>query len=158
MKLLIASKQGELIGQRKNELDLWVKSMMDESAEFSSCIIKRDLSLVSETKLYSIMESVLKKFKEGEIPVLFIPYPVILDAPECTFLQFTTDFLQATYDIYIEKHAISGKTVFFIYPSVKKNVYVLKNAETRVREYIFVQELESYFSCCTTSSIENEHD
>lgn len=54
VKLLIDSSQGELIGQRKNEFDLWINEMLKESNEFSECIKQRDLSIISNTKLYSL--------------------------------------------------------------------------------------------------------
>jgi len=149
VKLLIDTSQGEMIGQRKNEIVLWINDMLEESSEFSDCIKQRDLSNISNTKLYRIMCSLMTKFASDEAAILFCPFPIVNDVEGSIFLQFATDYLQATYDKLKEQNAIGARETYFIYPSMEKDIFVLRNADSRVREYIETHELGEYFSFYT---------
>lgn len=145
-KLLIDTKQGSLIGERKNNLNLWIQSMIQEASEFSESIRQRDLSSIENMKLYMIMQKALNAVKIDEVAVLFIPYPIVYDYPEFTLLQLTTDFLQAVYDKLVDKTKVLCKRVLFLYPSMEKGVVVLRDANSREREYIKLPEMNEYIS------------
>lgn len=49
VKLLLDSKQGALIGERKNDLQQWIYSMMDECGEFNDCIRNHGIVNVQNT-------------------------------------------------------------------------------------------------------------
>lgn len=153
-KLLIDKTQGALIGDRKNDLIAWFESMMDEVAEFSESIARRDLSLVSTTKLYHLMKERLKSVQANEVAVLFIPYPLVTDHQGSIYLQFATDFLQAVYNEVEAEGVISCKDVFFIYPSIEPDVVVLRNAKTRVREYISALGISEYIRYVVLPSVD----
>ena len=144
-KLLFDKRQGQLIGDAKNDLREWIQVMVDEKIEFAKSIEQRDLSYVVYTQLYGIMKKRIETVREDEIALLFIPFPVVDDYPGAVFMQWATDFLQAVYDrLKIDGH-IRCKNVFFIYPSIELNVYVLR-AANRNREYIRYEDLESIIS------------
>ena len=113
-KLLIDKTQGALIGDRKNDLIAWFKSMKAEADEFSESGERKNLSLVSTTKLYGVMKDRLNSVKANETAVLFIPYPLVDDFQGGTHLQFATDFLQAVYNKLEKDEGISCQEVFFI--------------------------------------------
>lgn len=50
VKLLLDSKQGALIGERKNDLQQWIYSMMRECEEFNDCIRNRDIANIQNTQ------------------------------------------------------------------------------------------------------------
>ena len=142
-KLVFNKKQGALLGDPKNEPDKWVEAMINESFEFSHCIEKRDLSLVRSTQLYGIMKDRIESTKEDENPILFIPFQLVDDCEDCFYLQMATDFLQAVYDRLVEDGIVKKRIVYFIYPSLEPEVYVLRDAN-RKREYIKCAELSQF--------------
>lgn len=154
VKLLIDKKQGSYIGERKNDITQWIKSMMDESAEFSEYINLRGDFDLTTTKLYTVVKDRLQSLKEDEIGILFCPYPIVNDAKGSVFLQFATDFLQAVYDKLDSDGLVRCKGLYFLYPSMEKNVLCLRNGKTRVREYIESQEIGKYISFDTMPSID----
>ena len=142
-KLIFNKKQGALLGDLKNEMVEWIEAMIKESAEFSHCIEKRDLSLVRSTQLYTIMKDRIESTKEDENPILFIPFQLVDDCEDCIFLQMATDFLQAVYDKLVEDGIVKKRIVYFIYPSLEPEIYVLRDANRR-REYIRCAELSQF--------------
>lgn len=146
VKLLINTQQGELIGQKKNELELWINEMRKESSEFSDCIRQGGLTNIRNTKLYGIMYSVMGKFAPDENAILFCPFPLVNEIEGSVFLQFATDYLQAVYNQLKKENVVGTRETYFIYPSMQKNIFVLRNADSRAREYIDASELEEYFS------------
>ena len=149
-KLLIDTKQGALIGERKNELKEWIRSMIDETTEFSECIRQRDLSIIKDMNLYRIMRKAIKSVKADEIAVLFIPYPIVDDFEGSIYLRFATDFLQATYDKLVEEKDILSKKALFLYPSMKEGIVVSRDAKSGSREYIELPELADYIKYSVT--------
>ena len=134
-KLVFNKKQGALLGDSKNELDKWIEVMRNESIEFSHCIEKRDLSLVRSTQLYAIMKDRIESTKEDENPILFIPFQLVDDCEDCLYLQMATDFFQAVYDKLVEDNIVKKRMVYFIYPSLEPEKYVLRDTHRR-REYV----------------------
>lgn len=144
-KLLFDKKQGALVGDPKNELMEWLKEMFNEKTEFSKCIQQRDLSMIVDTKLYSIMKERLKTVKSYEHAILFIPFPIVDEYKGSVFLQFATDLLQAVYNRLRDEGKIGSRRVYFIYPSGNPYEYVLRD-ENHHREYIQCKELENFIS------------
>lgn len=142
-KLVFNNKQGQLIGDPKNQIQDWLQDMTDEKTEFGECIQKRNLSLVKKTKLYQIMKERLESVATDENAILFIPYPIVDDYKESVFLQLATDFLQAVYDQQNKEGIVGNRKVYFIYPSMEAHVYVLRSA-SRTREYIRCDELDDF--------------
>jgi len=152
-KLVFNKKQGQLIGDPKNQIQDWLQAMMDEKVEFAESIQKRDLSLVVSTELYRIMKDRLESVAADENAILFIPYPIVDDYKESVFLQFATDFLQAVYDRLVEDGVVGNRKVYFIYPSMDSHVYVLRSA-SRAREYIRCDELDDFIRYETGYAVE----
>lgn len=150
VKLLLDSKQGGLIGERKNDIIEWIDNMIEECSEFANCIIQRDLSIITDTKLYKIMRERLQSIEKDEVAILFIPFPIVQDFSESVFMQFTTDYLQAIYEKLKTENAFSCGNVFFLYPCSEKEKIVLRNANTREREYITAPEIVEYISFDST--------
>lgn len=144
VKLLIDTQQGTLIGEKKNDLLDWIRTMIDECCEYSQIVLLRDKSAVQGTKLYNVMQQRIQSVKNDENAILFCPYPIVEDIRGAIFVQFNTDFLQAVYDLLRDKGYVCCQSVYFLYPSMEESVYVLRNAETRVREYLDAPELSEY--------------
>ena len=119
----------------------WFNSMQDEIAEFSNAVQERNMEYVKGTKLYAVLKERLDSVKEDENVIFFIPYPIVFDTKSSIFLQFTTDYLQATYNQLKEENLIGERRIFFIYPSMESSIYVLRD-ENYHREYIKCSELD----------------
>lgn len=144
VKLILEKEQGALIGDRKNESEKWIESMLDETSEYSACIEKQDLTIVKDTKLYKIMKKRLNSVKEDEIAILFIPFYIVLEPRDSVIAQFASDFLQAVFDELVANKEVKCKDVYFIYPCSQNGYYVLRNANTKVREYLMFPEMKEY--------------
>lgn len=153
VKLLIDKKQGEYIGNRKNDIIQWINSMMDESSEFSEYIYRHEQFELTTTKLYIVMKEKLNSLKEDETGILFCPYPIVNDSKYHVFLQLATDFLQAVYDKLESDGYVKCKGVYFLYPSMEKNVVCLRNGKSGIREFIESRELGKYISYDTVPII-----
>lgn len=151
-KLIFNEKQGRLIGEPKNKMQGWLQDMTNEKTEFAESIQKRDLSIVKNTKLYRIMKKRLESVNADENAILFIPYPIVDDYEGSTVLQQVTDFLQAVYDQLEEDGVVGNRKAYFIYPSMKPHVYVLRSA-SRKREYIRCDELDDFIKFETRLSV-----
>ena len=152
-KLIFNKKQGQLIGDPKNQIQDWLQAMKNEKGEFAESIQKRDLSLVASTKLYQIMKDRLESVGADENAILFIPYPIVDDQKDVKFLQLATDFLQAVYDRLVEDGVVGNRKVYFIYPSMDSHVYVLRSA-SRAREYIRCDKLDDFIRYETGYAVE----
>lgn len=153
VKLLIDKKQGAYIGERKNNLVQWIKSMKNESIEFSGFISSRGEYDLTTTKLYKIVKDRVESLRDDEIGILFCPYPIVHDDKDSYFLRGVTDFLQAVYDKIVEEKALNCKGIYFIYPSMKKGILCLRDGKTREREYIEFPEIDEYISYDTVGVV-----
>lgn len=153
VKLLLDSKQGALIGERKNDLQQWIRSMMNECGEFNDCIRNRGIANVQNTQLYRILKKRLSSVKADEVAILFCPYPVVNDYQHAVFMQFATDFLQAVVN-ELEEEISACRGAYFLYPSMEKGILVLRDASTRAREYIEAPEIAEYISFDTVPIVE----
>lgn len=153
VKLLLDSNQGALIGERKNDLQLWFKSMIDECEEYNGCIKNRDIMNIQNTQLYGILKNRLSSVKSDEIAIMFCPYPIVDDYQHSVFTQFATDFLQAVIN-ELEVEINACQEVYFLCPSMEKGIMVLREANTRIREYIDAPEIDEYISYYTVPIVE----
>lgn len=142
-KLIFDKKQGALIGDPRNDFNEWIEVMLKEKTEFGECIKKRDISFLETTRLYRIMKARLSTVKQDENAIFFIPFPVVDEFKGSSFLQLTTDFLQAVYNKLDENQLVNDRKLYFIYPSGDSNEYVLRDSGAR-REYIQCEELEGF--------------
>jgi len=145
VKLLLNSKQGALIGERKNDLHQWICSMMEECGEFNACIKNRGITSVQNTQLYSTLKKRLSSVKEDEVAIMFCPYPIVNDFRNSVFMWFATDFLQAVIN-ELEKEISTCPRILFMYPSMEKEIMVLRDGKTREREYIDSPEIAEYIN------------
>ena len=153
VKLLLDSKQGALIGERKNDLQLWIRSMMNECGEFDDCIRNRSIANVQSTQLYGILKKRLLSVKTDEAAILFCPYPVVNDYQHAVFMQLATDFLQAVVN-ELDEEIKACRGVYFLYPSIERGIMVLRDANTKAREYIDAPEIAEYISFDTMPIVE----
>ncbi len=142
-KLLFDKKQGALIGEPKNDLNDWLRVMLDEKIEFGESIMKRDLSFLPTTRLYLVMKERMASVEADENAIFSIPFPIVDEYKGSIFLQHTTDFLQAVYQQLVDDYLVGNRLVFFIYPSEDPHEYVLRDADGR-REYITCEELDDF--------------
>lgn len=136
-----------------DDLQQWIYSMMRECEEFNDCIRNRDIANIQNTQLYGILKKRLSSVKADETAILFSVYPVVNDSQESVFLQFVTDFLQAVVN-EMEENINDCRGVYFLYPSMKKGIMVLREANTRAREYINAPEIAEYISFDTVPMVE----
>ena len=152
-KLLFDKKLGALVGEPKNDFNVWLQAMLDEKTEFGESIMKRDLSFLPTTRLYKVMKERLASVETDENVIFFIPFPIVDEYKESLFLQCTTDFLQAVYQQLVDEGMVGNRQVFFIYPSGDSHEYVLRDADRR-REYITCEELDDFIKFETRIVIE----
>lgn len=146
VKLLFNKKQGAMIGERKNDIINWLKAMDEERAQFSGCIMSRNLSLIVDTQLYKITKERLLTVSQDEDAIFFIPFPIVIDCQNVMFMQFASDYLQVVYDKLEDEGLVGERKLYFIYPSVEPETFVLRSGNSRKREYIKVPELRNIIS------------
>ena len=155
-KLLFDKQQGFLIGDPKNEFNDWLQVMLNEKTEFGRCIKQRDLSFISETRLYAVMKERMTSVKLEENVIFFIPFPIVDEYKGSRFLLGTTDFLQAVYQELVDEGLIGNRKIYVIYPSGDPHEYVLRD-ENRTREYIKCAELEDFITFETRFVMVSRH-
>lgn len=148
VKLVIDDEQGQIIGDKKYNICEWIKIMLQERGEYEESISLRDLSLVRKTKLFRILKERLHGIGADENVILFFPFPIVNDEAGRVFLQLCTDFLQAVYSRLEEDGYVGERNVFFIYPSMNRDEYILRNGHG-MRENIRCEELGDYIVFCT---------
>lgn len=155
-KLLFDQEQGALVGDEKNNLVLWIESMYEESCEFSPLKLREDFNYLENMKLYKVLKSRIETVNQDEKAILFMPYPVVLDFEEANFYHKCTDFLQAVFDKLYQQGYVKCKDVFFIYPSMEKDIYVLRDS-IRNREFIKDSVINEYMEYKIIPSIPKTH-
>lgn len=142
-KLLIDSKQGALIGEKKNDILLWIKDTIEEINEFPRRLREtQDYSFIPKTRLYQIMKDRIATVEEDENVIFFSPFPLVTDSQYNYLTQFSTDYLDAVYKCLTEEGLIGNRRVYYIYHSQEQDVYVLRDDHS-AREYISMPELDS---------------
>ncbi len=155
-KLIIDTKQGALLGERKNSLNLWFDDLISECNEFTvDCIDEDGNQLLRKTKLFKIVKDRVESLKEDENGLLFIPFPIVSDTAHMIFSQFSTDFIQAIYNTLKDDGIIKNRKIYFIYPGMGMNEIVLRDGNYH-REYLNVKELGDYIAFISTSMIEED--
>ena len=143
-KLLMDTKQGKLIGDRKNELGDWIKSFYEECTEFNPIKSREQGFDLSETMLYRTLKKSIESLEADENGVIFIPFPMGNGFTN-SFLSMCSDYLQVAYNKLEEENIVGKRSIYFIYPSEQKNVYVLRDSRLN-KEFIEVDDLEEYAS------------
>jgi hypothetical protein len=155
VKLVLDNEQGQIIGDKKYNICEWIKIMLQERGEYEESIIHRDLSLVRKTNLFRILKKRLHSIGTDENAILFFPFPIVNDEAGRIFLQLGTDFLQAVYSRLEEDGYVGERNVFFIYPSMNRDEYILRNGHG-MRENIRCEELGDYIVFCTRATLGDE--
>lgn len=127
--------------------------MMNECGELNDCIMNRGIANVKNTQLYCILKKRVSSVKADETAILFCPYPIVKDYQYAIFMQLATDFLQAMVE-ELEEEISACRGAYFLYPSMEKGIMVLRDANTRVREYIDAPEIAEYISFDTIPIVE----
>ena len=97
---------------------------------------------LTNTELYSLLKSNIDALEQDEAGIIFIPFPVV-PAFNHPILSMTSDVLQLIYNQLVENKIVNGRDIYFIYPSMKQNEYVLRDCELN-KEFIDVPELEDF--------------
>ncbi len=143
-KLPITKEQGKWIGSRDSDFEKWLKSMMNECAEFSEKIIKeRGFHKVEELKLYDIMKKEIENDKSDENIIFFFPFPIVFDYPEGVYRQFASDILSNIYDALKENGIIGDQKIYAIYPGADRTI-AIRLLNTGVREWFPAEILDEY--------------
>ena len=141
VKLLIDSTQGELLGEKKNDIRSWFNSMNRIAEEYATLVQAGKMSDIRSLSLYKTMRARIEAVEKDEKAILFIPFSIVLDNKHSIFSQFALDLIQAVYNQLDKDGVIDGRDVFFIYPSTDKGEYVLRDSNYH-REYIKLPELD----------------
>ena len=145
-KLLINSKQGALIGEKKNDILLWIKDTIEEINEFPRRLHEtQDYSFIPKTRLYQIMKDRIATVEEDENVIFFSPFPLVTDSQYNFLNPFCTDYLDVVYECMMEEGLIGNRRVYYIYLSQEQGVYVLRDDHS-AREYISMPELDCFMT------------
>lgn len=148
-KLPFLSEQIKLLTTGKKhtpQIQEWIKEMQEEATDFDVFAIRENGYDITKTKLYSIMKNAILKDKSDENIIFFFPFPIVISIEGSIFSQFPTDYLKAIYNKLREDEDLDGRNIFAIYPSMRKNEFVIRNLGTNNRESVVCNELEKYFS------------
>lgn len=142
-KLLIDSKQGALIGEKKNDIVLWIEDTIKEINEFPQRLQEtQDYTFIPDTRLYKIMKERINTVNQDENVIFFSPFPLVTDSQYNYLTPFCTDYLDAVYECMMKEGLIGNRRVYYIYHSQEQGIYVLRNDHS-AREYISMPELDS---------------
>lgn len=141
VKLLIDSSQGELLGEKKNDIRRWFNNVNSIANEYAELVQSGNMANIQSLSLYKTMKARIESVNKDEIAILFMPFSIVLDNKHSIFVQFTLDVIQAVYNQLDKDGVVDGRDVFFIYPSTDKGEYVLRDSNYH-REYIRVPELD----------------
>ena len=125
----------------------WIQMMHDEAAEFDEVIKSSPRTLdVAGLKLYELMKEQIVKEKLDENIVFFLPYPIILSVNGSIFMQFAANYLNSIYTQLEKGIDLTGRSIFVIFPSSRKNEFAIKNMKSYYTEYIQYDKMNDYFS------------
>ena len=149
-KLPFQKEQVKILAKRKNhkpEIQKWLSELHEEIAEFSPLEIReKGINALSNTRLYSIMKQEIDRDKMDENIVFFFPFPLGIYFKDSYFSQFGSDFLGLIYEQLKSEVSLESRKIYAIHPSSERNIFVLRNLETRQKEYIDYDELGKFFS------------
>lgn len=133
--------------KHKPEIEKWIFELQKESAEFRPVAYRDNPQYLENTKLYKIIKTQVLKDKEDENIVFFLPYPISIAIEDSFFLQSTGDFISLILNELKGKVKMVHRNIFIIYPSSKKNSFVLRStSDVFHREYVTYEGMEKYFS------------
>lgn len=157
VKLLIDDSQGKAIGDKKSkDLINWFERIKNEIEEIGPLKIRESIknnkqSPIANSTLYKIMIKDLLNIKEDETAILFIPYPIVFDDEnDNSITKMVSDDLDSVYKEIAKQENIKNKGTFYIYPSANTGRTVIRNANTKEREYVESTEMNKYIMYETT--------
>ena len=155
-KLLFSGKDGKLVGSRNSDFGEWMQIKLDEVAEFSEYIEKRGQFDIENLTIYKIFKDRLATVAPDEYPIIFIPYPVVLDGEGLDILHFCGDLLSAIFTELKKKNLVKERKLYVIYPCVE-NALVIRCLNNSQREFFSDHELRKYIAY-DVSLVSDEQD
>lgn len=133
--------------KHKPQIQEWLDQMNKEALEFKPHKIQNNPDeAITKAILYQIMKKSICKDKPDENIIFFIPYPIVASLPEFGFINDFPNFLSRIYDSLKQEIELNNRNIFVIYPSLKKNIYALRNLTSRKIEFLECNNLEKYIS------------
>ena len=142
-KLPFYKKQGEMLGSNNYDYDVWFKSMMNETAEFSNVIENRGNYKAEELTLYKVINDRLATIKEDENLILFFPFPIVTDVPDSVFLQFASNILTFVFDALKKNGLVGKRKIYAIYPCMFNHL-TIRFLNKRTCEFVSDEILKNY--------------
>lgn len=144
VKLPFSKTQGELLGSNNCDYEAWIKSMLDESEEFSNIPENRGKIKAEELTLYKIVSERLTTVKQDENLILFFPFPIVAcDVPGSVLLQFTSNILTVVFDALEKNGIVNNRQIFAIYPCMDNHL-AIRFLNKRTCEYVSDEPLKKY--------------
>ena len=144
VKLLFDKETGGKIGERKNNLTLWIERLLEQRNEYGK-LLMQGVCDVSSTKLYQIAKGRLSAVKSDETAILFTIFPIVEDSRNDVYTQFGVDFVQAIYKQLDKDKLTEGREKFFIYPAMEDDLYCIRDRNYH-REYVPAPKLNDIVS------------
>lgn len=149
-KLPLTSDYFEMLtngAKHEPQIAEWIKKLINEEAEFKSMRMRQDNDYsIRNSMLYSVVKKQIEKDKNDENIIFFIPFPIVLAVPDSVHLQFASDFLWMIMGQIKEDINLSGREIFFVFPSSAKNVFAVRKSSAHITEYVECEELGQYFT------------
>ena len=93
------------------------------------------------------MRNQILRDKKDENIIFFLPYPISLSFKDSMFLQSTSDYISLIFEKLKTKIDLIDRFIYAIYPSAKKNTFVLRcSNNSYYREYVYYDKMEKFFS------------
>lgn len=133
--------------KHKPEIEKWIFELQKESTEYNPLAYRDDPQYLENIKLYKIIKMQVQKDKEDENIVFFLPYPITISLEGSFFFQSLSDFISVILNNLKEVVQMGCRNIFIIYPSSKKNSFVLRSTrDVNNKEYVTYDGMEKYFS------------
>lgn len=123
----------------------WIKLLINEQCEYDIFAIRNGTFNIKDKEMYKIMSTMVEESAEDESIIFFIPFPFGTNDPKSVFDQFVTDYLKTIHDEISRELELKNRSIFAIYPSTRKNVFVLRDLSRYGSEFIAYDKLEPYF-------------
>ena len=106
--------------------------------------------------IYKVFKDRLATVAPYEYPIIFIPYPVVLDGEGLDILHFCGDLLSAIFTELKKKNLVKERKLYVIYPCVE-NALVIRYLNNSQREFFSDHELRKYIAY-DVSLVSDEQD
>lgn len=144
-KLLFSEKDGQLVGSKNSDFGEWVKIKLNEVVEFSEYIERRGQFDIQNLTIYKVFMQRLATVETDEHPIIFIPYPVVLDGEGLGILHFCGDLLSAIFKELKKENLVKDRRLYVIYPCLGNSI-VIRCLNDNQREFFSDQELRKYIA------------